>query len=349
MVNEMTRMYTVITGGCGYIGSHLVLEFLLQQKNVIILDNYSNSRLDISIFKKYLDSQKIPLHDSQLLFYNCDLRNKQETLDIFKQHKGQVDGVIHLAGLKAVQESVEYPLLYYQNNVIGTMNLLDALKEYSIKNIVFSSSATVYGETYFTPTHEGHKIAPMNPYGNTKAIIEKILMDAKSSFNSILLRYFNPVGNHSSGIIGDDPRVPNNLFPYIVNVVKKKQGYPFLPIYGNDYNTQDGTGVRDYIHVCDLVEAHIRALDYIQKRQLQNTATCDVFNIGTGKGYSVMEIVASMEKCFNTSIPYQISPERPGDTATVVADVQKAKRVLHWEANRTLEDITRDLYKFVNS
>ena len=324
-------MAILVTGGTGYIGSHTTVELLSIGKEVIIVDNLANSKMCV------LDRiEKIT--GKRPLFIKCDLLDK-ETLDkVFDAHP-EIDSVIHFAGLKAVGESCAMPLHYYHNNITGTLNLLDSMISHKVNNIVFSSSATVYGMPKTVPIKEDFPTSTTNPYGETKLMIERILKDtcaAYPDFSACVLRYFNPIGAHESGLIGEDPKgIPNNLLPYITKVAIGK--LECLSVFGDDYNTPDGTGVRDYIHVVDLSLAHIKALEYACK----NTGI-DYFNVGTGNGYSVLQIVKAFGDVWGEPIKYKIAPRRPGDIAECYADPAKAYNLLGWKAERNLEKMCED-------
>ena len=324
----------LVTGGAGYIGSHTVVELLDSGYEVVIIDNFYNSKPEaIENIKK--------ITNKNFAFYEGDVRDKNILRVIFNEHK--IDAVIHFAGYKAVGESVEKPLMYYRNNIGCTLSLLEVMQEYNCKKIVFSSSATVYGEPERLPIDELCRLAVTNPYGATKLYIEGILKDLYISDNDwsiAILRYFNPVGAHESGLIGEEPNgIPNNLVPYIVKVANKE--LPYLNIFGNDYDTPDGTGVRDYIHVVDLAKGHLNSLDFIMINK-----GIDYYNLGTGKGYSVLELVKTFEKVNNVEIPYKIVARRPGDIAACYADPSYAKKVLKWEAKLGLESMLSSAYKF---
>ena len=324
----------LVTGGAGYIGSHTAVELLESGYEVVIIDNFYNSKPEaIENIKK--------ITNKNFAFYEGDVRDKDILRVIFNEHK--IEAVIHFAGYKAVGESVEKPLMYYRNNIGCTLSLLEVMQEYNCKKIVFSSSATVYGEPERLPIDELCRLAVTNPYGATKLYIEGILKDLYISDNDwsiAILRYFNPVGAHESGLIGEEPNgIPNNLVPYIVKVANKE--LPYLNIFGNDYDTPDGTGVRDYIHVVDLAKGHLNSLDFIM-----NNKGIDYYNLGTGKGYSVLELVKTFEKVNNVEIPYKIVARRPGDIAACYADPSYAKKVLKWEAKLGLESMLSSAYKF---
>lgn len=324
----------LVTGGAGYIGSHTVLELLDVGYEVIVLDNLSNS--SIESLKRV---EKIT--DKKVIFYNVDLLDVESTDKIFSEHK--INAVIHFAAFKAVGESVELPLLYYENNLVGTINLLKIMQKNNVKNFVFSSSATVYGDPDKVPISENASLTATNPYGWTKLMIEQILEDTYNSdkeWNIGVLRYFNPVGAHKSGMIGEDPRgIPNNLMPYISQVAIGKREE--LSIFGNDYNTTDGTGVRDYIHVVDLAKGHIAAL-----KKLEKGVGIEVYNLGTGNGYSVLQLVKAFEKASGKVVRYNIVGRRPGDIAECFADPSKAKTELNWKAEKGLDEMCEDSWRW---
>ncbi len=328
-------MSILVTGGAGYIGSHTVVELLNQGEDVVIVDNLVNSSV------KSLDGVE-EITGKRPKFYECDIRDKAGLDAIFE--KEDITACIHFAGLKAVGESVAKPWLYYENNINGTLVLLKSMEEHGVKNIVFSSSATVYGDPKEIPITENcPKGEITNPYGQTKSMLEQVLMDiqkADNEWNVVLLRYFNPIGAHESGLIGENPNgIPNNLMPYITQVAVGKR--EFLGVFGNDYDTVDGTGVRDYIHVVDLAIGHLRALDKIK----ENPGVA-IYNLGTGHGYSVLEVVSNFEKATGVKIPYKIMPRRPGDIATCYASPEKAKKELNWEAKRDIYDMCKDSWKW---
>ena len=327
-------MSVLVTGGAGYIGSHTVVELLNENKEVIVVDNFSNSKPEM------LDKIK-KITNKDFKFYELDYSNKEKMDKVFAENK--IDSVIHFAGYKAVGESVEKPIEYYTNNVSGTLNLLDVMRKHNVKTIIFSSSATVYGDPEVVPLTEMCKIGgTTNPYGSSKLFIEQILKDVYKSDNTwdvCILRYFNPIGSHESGIIGEEPQGrPNNLMPYIVRVASGE--LEELSIFGNDYNTPDGTGVRDYIHVVDLAKGHVLAIEKY------NTPGVHICNLGTGKGYSVLDIVHAFERVNGIKIPYVIKPRRPGDIATCYADPTRAKEQLGWVAEKNLDDMCRDTWNF---
>lgn len=324
----------LVTGGAGYIGSHTTLELLKNGFNPIVLDNLSNSKTESIERVKKLTGRECPFH-------RVDLRDKETLNIIFDQYN--IDAVIHFAGLKAVGESVEKPLLYYQNNVAGTLNLCEAMIQADVKKIVFSSSATVYGDPQQSPLKEESKLSAVNPYGRTKLTIEYILKELHHSdpeWDVALLRYFNPVGAHESGEIGEDPNgIPNNLMPFVTQVAVGKLDK--LRVFGDDYPTKDGTGVRDYIHVVDLAIGHIKALE-----KISDTSGVLTYNLGTGKGSSVLDVIKAFEKANSLEIPYEITPRRPGDAAVCYADPTKAEKELDWKAERDLEAMCRDAWNW---
>lgn len=326
----------LVTGGAGYIGSHTVVELLNRGDEVVIIDNFSNSNKDV------LDSiRKITGKDFK--FYEIDYLDKDKVEKVFEEN--EIDSVINFAGFKAVGESVEKPLEYYHNNIGGAVILLEVMKKYNVKKFVFSSSATVYGDPEIIPITEECKIGgTTNPYGTTKLFIEQILQDLYISDNTwdiCILRYFNPVGAHESGLIGEDPKgKPNNLMPYITKVAAGI--LPELSVFGNDYDTKDGTGVRDYIHVVDLAKGHLLALDKLNKEE----TGIYIYNLGTGKGYSVLEMIEAFKKVNNVDVPYKIVERRAGDIATCYSDPSKAEKELGFKATKTLEDMCRDGWNY---
>ena len=328
-------MNILVTGGVGYIGSHTCVALLETGHTVIVADNLCNSKAET------LDRVK-QITGKEVAFYQIDVTDEAAVAAIFTKHS--IDGVIHFAGLKAVGKSVEEPLAYYYNNIVSTMVLAKACQKYGVKCFVFSSSATVYGENE-VPFVETMKLLPTtNPYGETKAMSERILTDtvrANPDWSVALLRYFNPVGAHESGLIGEAPTgIPNNLMPFITQVAKGKLDK--LRVFGSDYPTVDGTGVRDYIHVCDLAEGHVAALD-------QLTEGAQIYNLGTGQGTSVLQLVKAFEEATGLDIPYEIVDRRPGDIAECYADASKAERELGWTARRSLVDMCRDAWRFENN
>ena len=327
-------MNILVTGGCGYIGSHTCCELLNKGHNVIIIDNLSNSKKEVVNYIKEITGRDVTL-------YIGDVCDKDLLRKIFNKNK--IDSVIHFAGYKAVGESVKLPLKYYRNNLDSTLSLCEVMSEFDCKNLVFSSSATVYGIPKKLPIKEDFPLSTTNPYGTTKLMIERILKDLYTSDNTwhiALLRYFNPIGAHPSGLLGEDPNgIPNNLMPYIVKVATGE--LECLSIFGDDYDTKDGTGVRDYIHVVDLALGHIAAIEKIDKEPGVYT-----YNLGTGVGYSVLELVKTFSKVNNIIVNYKIAPRRPGDIAECYADTTKASDELHWHATKTIEDMCRDSYNF---
>jgi UDP-glucose 4-epimerase len=327
-------MAILVTGGAGYIGSHTVVELLQNGYEVVVVDNLSNSKPEALKRVKEITGKDFK-------FYKVDLLDRDGLEQIFKEDK--LEAVIHFAGLKAVGESVSIPLKYYYNNITGTLILCELMQKYGVKKIVFSSSATVYGMKNKSPLTEDMPLSTTNPYGSTKLMIEQILRDVYVSDNSwsiALLRYFNPIGAHESGRIGEDPNgIPNNLMPYITQVAVGKREK--LSIFGNDYDTHDGTGVRDYIHVVDLAKGHLKALEKVMK-----TEGVEAYNLGTGVGYSVLDVVKNFEKATGQHIPYVIVGRRPGDVAECYADPSKAERELGWKAEKTLEDMCRDSWNW---
>ena len=329
-------MAVLITGGAGFIGSHAAVEFLNKGYELVILDNFSNSKPCV------LDRIR-QITGKDFRFYQIDLLDKAAVDKMFDECP-DIDSCIHFAGLKAVGESVKLPLMYYHNNLTGTINLCNSMKEHNVKTIVFSSSATVYGDPATVPIREDFPTGnTTNPYGETKHMIERILKDvyvADSSWSISILRYFNPIGAHESGLIGEDPTgIPNNLLPYITQVASGKR--EFLHVYGDDYPTHDGTGVRDYIHVVDLARAHLSALELALKQQ-----GIEYFNIGTGNGYSVLDVVHAFEKVTGKPLPYRIEARRPGDIATCYADPAKAEKMLGWKAEYDMDRMCRDAYRW---
>ena len=330
-------MKILVTGGAGYIGSHTCVELLNEGFEVIVIDNFSNSK------SSSLDAIK-KITGKDFKFYEIDYLDKDALNKVFEENK--IDAVINFAGFKAVGESVQKPIEYYTNNISGALNLLDVMRKHNVKKFVFSSSATVYGNPEKIPLTEDCKIGgTTNPYGTSKLFIEQILKDIYASDNSwdiIILRYFNPVGAHESGLIGEDPKgTPNNLMPYIAKVATKE--LKELSVFGNDYNTPDGTGVRDYIHVVDLAKGHVLALNKLEKEG----KGLFIYNLGTGTGYSVLDLVHAYEKANNVKVPYKIAPRRDGDIATCYSDPTKAKNELGFVATKTIEDMCHDSYKFV--
>ncbi len=327
-------MNILVTGGAGYIGSHTCVELLNAGYEIIICDNLSNSKLEVIDRIKYITGK-------DFRFYKSDILDWDAMEQIFIENS--IDAVIHFAGMKAVGESVQKPLVYYYNNVSGSIILLQTMAKFGVKRMVFSSSATVYGEPAHVPITEDFPLSTTNPYGSTKLTIENILRDlAKSDpeWSIALLRYFNPIGSHSSGLLGDDPNgIPNNLLPYLLRVATGE--LETLSVYGGDYPTRDGTGVRDYIHVVDLSQGHIQAVKKIMDRK-----GIDAYNLGTGKGYSVLEVISAFEQTTGAKANWQMAPRRPGDIAECYADPGKAKRELGWEAQKDLSEMCRDAWRF---
>lgn len=329
-------MSVLITGGAGFIGSHTAVEFLSAGYDIVIVDNFSNSKPVV------LDRIK-KITGKDFKFYEVDLLDREALEKVFIENP-DIDSCIHFAGLKAVGESVSVPLSYYYNNITGSVVLCQLMQKYNVKTIVFSSSATVYGVPKEVPIKENAPVGnATNPYGETKVMIERILADLYRSdkeWNISILRYFNPIGAHASGLIGEDPKgIPNNLLPYVAQVATGK--LPYLRVFGNDYPTHDGTGVRDYIHVVDLSLAHLKALESIKSRR-----GIDYFNVGTGTGYSVLDVVSAYEKASGVKINYRIAERRAGDIAECYADPTKAKEILGWTAKFNLTDMCRDSYNW---
>ena len=328
-------MKILVTGGAGYIGSHTCVELLNAGYDVVVMDNlYNASEEALRRVEK--------ITGKHVTFYKADMLDREAVNEIFE--KESIDSVIHFAGLKAVGESVAKPLEYYHNNITGTLILCDVMRKNNVKNIIFSSSATVYGDPAFVPiTEECPKGKITNPYGQTKGMLEQILTDlhvADPEWNVVLLRYFNPIGAHKSGLIGEDPKgIPNNLMPYITQVAIGKR--PQLQVYGDDYDTPDGTGVRDYIHVVDLALGHVKAVEKCAKKN-----GVDIYNLGTGVGYSVLDVVHAFEKASGEKIPYQVTDRRPGDIATCYSDPSKAAKELGWKAERGIEEMCEDSWRW---
>ena len=329
-------MKILVTGGAGYIGSHTVVELMQEGHEVVIVDNFYNSKPEA------LDNIA-KITGKRPAFYEVDCCDEEAMEKVFQEH--QIDGAIHFAGYKAVGESVQKPMEYYQNNLMSTLVLCQLLRKYNCKNLIFSSSATVYGNPHTVPIKEDFPLGPTtNPYGTTKLMIENILRDiyiSDDQWNIVLLRYFNPIGAHESGLLGEDPNgIPNNLVPYISKVAVGE--LECLGVFGNDYDTPDGTGVRDYIHVVDLAKGHVKAL-----KKLVGDHGVYTYNLGTGHGYSVLDIVKAYEKANNVTINYEIKPRRAGDIATCYADPAKAREELGWVAEKSLEDMCKDAYNFI--
>ena len=330
-------MAILLPGGAGYIGSHTAIELLKKGYEIVIIDNFSNSN------PKVLDAIK-KITGKDFKFYEMDYMDREKLEKVFEENK--IDAVINFAGYKAVGESVQKPIEYYTNNISGALVVLDTMRKYGCKKFIFSSSATVYGDPEIIPlTEECRTGGTTNPYGTTKLFIEQILKDIYKSDNTwdiCILRYFNPVGAHESGLIGEEPQgIPNNLMPYIVRVANGE--LKELSVFGNDYDTPDGTGVRDYIHVVDLAKGHIKALEKIDKEG----QGLYIYNLGTGTGYSVLDMVKAFEKATGKEVAYKIAPRRPGDIATCYADPKKAKEELGWTAEKNLEDMCKDSWNYI--
>ncbi|WP_105117995.1 UDP-glucose 4-epimerase GalE [Streptococcus suis] len=327
-------MSILVTGGAGYIGSHTVVELLKLGKDVVIVDNLSNSSILV------LDRIET-ITGKRPTFYELDVANKVALREVFE--KESIEAAIHFAGYKAVGESVEKPVMYYENNIMSTLALVEVMAEFGVKKIVFSSSATVYGLNNPSPLVETMPTSATNPYGYTKVMLEQILRDvevADKEWSIALLRYFNPIGAHESGLIGEDPAgIPNNLMPFVAQVAVGKR--PELSVFGNDYDTVDGTGIRDYIHVIDLALGHIKALE-----KISTTAGVHTYNLGSGQGTSVLELVQAFEKVNGVPVPYKIVDRRPGDVATCYANADKALAELNWKTEKTIEDMCRDTWNW---
>lgn len=328
-------MSILVAGGAGYIGSHTCVELLEAGYDVVVVDNLYNANPEALKRVEKITGKTVT-------FYEADILDEEALNKIFDAH--EIEAVIHFAGYKAVGESVQKPIEYYHNNMTGTLVLCDVMRAHGVKNIVFSSSATVYGDPAQIPITENcPKGQPTNPYGWTKSMLEQVLTDIHTSdneWNVILLRYFNPIGAHKSGLIGEDPKgIPNNLVPYVAQVAVGKR--PCLGVFGNDYDTPDGTGVRDYIHVVDLAAGHVKAIE-----KLRENPGVEVYNLGTGNGYSVLQVVAAFEKACGHAIPYEIKPRREGDIATCYCDPQKAKEDLGWEAKYGIEEMCEDSWRW---
>lgn len=326
-------MKILVTGGAGYIGSHTCVELLNNNYEVVILDNFSNSSIESVYRVEKITGKKIKL-------YEADIADRDKLSEIFENEK--IEAVIHFAGLKAVGESVAMPLEYFMNNISGTLIMLDVMRNYKVKNIVFSSSATVYGTPKTVPIKEEFPLSVTNPYGRTKLMLEEIFRDlylSDKEWNIILLRYFNPIGAHKSGLIGEDPNgIPNNLLPYISKVSIGE--LPILQVFGNDYNTPDGTCIRDYIHVVDLARGHVKALERLNKIGIRE------YNLGTGNGYSVLEVISNFEEASGAKVPYKIAPRRPGDVAMCYADATRAREELGFVAQYDIKKMCESSYKW---
>lgn len=332
-------MAILLPGGAGYIGSHTAVELLNAGKEIVIIDNFSNSKPEV------LDKIK-QITGKDFKFYEMDYSNKEELNKVFTENK--IDAVLNFAGYKAVGESVKKPIEYYMNNISGALVLLDVMRAHNCKKFIFSSSATVYGDPATVPITEDFPTGgTTNPYGTTKLFIEQILKDLYESDNTwdiAILRYFNPVGAHETGLIGEEPKgIPNNLMPYVVRVAAGI--LPELSVFGDDYNTPDGTGVRDYIHVVDLAKGHLKALKKLEKEK----QGLFIYNLGTGTGYSVLDMVNAFEKSTGKTVKYKITPRRPGDIATCYSNPEKAKNELNWQAEKTLEDMCKDSWNYIKT
>ncbi|MBP1754714.1 MAG: UDP-glucose 4-epimerase [Firmicutes bacterium] len=327
-------MTILVTGGAGYIGSHTCVELLNTGYDVVVVDNLCNSKEEVLHRVKKITGK-------ELKFYKVDLVNKAELTEVFRKEK--IDAVIHFAGLKAVGESVSKPLEYYYNNITGTLILCEVMMEFGVYNIVFSSSATVYGNPATVPIREDFPLSATNPYGRTKLMLEEIFRDLYQSdrrWNIVMLRYFNPIGAHKTGLIGEDPKgIPNNIAPYITQVAVGK--LDILGVFGDDYDTPDGSGVRDYIHVVDLSIGHVKAIEHIQ-----HNPGIVVYNLGTGKGYSVFDLIKAFSKACRKDIPYVIKPRRVGDIAACYAEPSLARKELHWSAQRDLDEMCEDAWRW---
>ncbi len=328
-------MAVLVTGGAGYIGTHTCLELMSAGYEVVIVDNLVNSKETAVERVKQISGREVK-------FYKIDILDKHALEDVFRDEK--IDSVIHFAGLKAVGESVSIPLKYYHNNLTGTLILLELMQKYQVKNFVFSSSATVYGDPVSVPISEEFALSATNPYGRTKLMIEEILQDlhhSDNSWNIALLRYFNPIGAHDSGLIGEDPNgIPNNLVPYITQVAVGK--HQEVKVFGSDYSTIDGTGVRDYIHVVDLAKGHVKAIEKLTKEHIGIRP----YNLGTGKGYSVLEMIRAFSKACGKDIPYKIVGRRPGDIAACYAKTDRAQTELGWTAEKDIDEMCRDSWRW---
>lgn len=337
-----SKMKVLVTGGSGYIGTHTAVELLKGGHEVLVVDNLSNSRAEMI-------AQVEKICGKRPVFEKFDLCSRDKVFDFFSRHTG-IEGIIHFAAFKAVGESVEKPLLYYHNNLVSLLNILEGMREFSIPHLVFSSSCTVYGQPEKLPVTEDSPVQQANcPYGNTKQISEEIITDfllGQENFSAILLRYFNPIGAHESALIGELPLgVPNNLMPFITQTAIGIRDY--LRVFGNDYNTPDGTAIRDYIHVVDLAEAHIAALERLSLHK--NTTPCEVFNVGTGNGFSVLQVIESFIRSTGLEFDFRIAPRRAGDVEQIWADTTKANQLLGWKAKRSLDEMTLSAWEWERS
>lgn len=334
MLEDGDFMKILVTGGAGYIGSHTVVELLNSDYEVVIVDNFSNSKREV------LDKLK-EITKKDFSFYEGDVCDKEFLRDVFSKEK--IEGVIHFAGFKAVGESVEKPIMYYRNNIDSTLSLVEVMEENKVYNFVFSSSATVYGKPHALPIKEDFPLSATNPYGYSKLMNEQILKDLANSnqkWNIVLLRYFNPIGAHESGLIGEEPNgIPNNIMPYIMKVVTKE--LKKVHVFGDDYDTKDGTGVRDYIHVVDLARGHINALEHLKEG-------ISIYNLGTGQGYSVLELINTTKEVNNVDVPYVIDARRPGDIGACYADASRAFEEIGFKAEKGIEDMCKDSYRFAS-
>lgn len=330
-------MNILLTGGLGYIGSHTLIELYKAGHTAVVVDNLSNSQIEVLEKLQSIVSAKIPFVKEDV----CDYSAMEKVFNTYN-----IDGIIHFAALKAVGESMEKPTEYYSNNLVGTLTLMQLMKKYGVKNFIFSSSATVYGDPHSLPIYENFPLSATNPYGRTKLFIEQMLTDfynADNSFNIVLLRYFNPIGAHPSGLIGEDPKgVPNNLMPYIMRVASKK--LPHLNVFGNNYKTIDGSGVRDYIHVVDLAKGHVCGM-----KKWANGSGLSIYNLGTGKGTSVFQLISAFEKASGINIPYKITSRRSGDIAECYADASLAKKELGWQAELSVEEMCFDSWNYAKN
>lgn len=327
-------MTVLITGGLGFIGSHTVVELIEQGQDCLIVDNLSKTSPDVLNRIESIVQKRVP-------FIQLDLLDKAKLIQLFEENN--ITSVVHFAGFKSVGESVQKPLMYYQNNLISTLNLLDVMQKFDVKKLVFSSSATVYGDLHSPPLTEDLSLSAPNPYGRTKLMLEEILRDfvaANEGWSIALMRYFNPIGAHKSGLLGEIPfGIPNNLMPHILKAANKEVAT--LHVYGGDYETPDGTCIRDFIHIMDLARGHVQALRFIEQHK-----SCEAFNLGTGEGYSVLDLIHTFENVNDVAVPYEIVTRREGDIVSSIADVMKARTLLNWEANYKLQDMCIDSWKW---